>query len=180
MTAIKRKAKRTAQRKAKRTVTRKVREHIHEKLGITFAEYGALLGVREMLKLRNLVHRPDVPTTLAAHEAARYVRKGEHGFNMSVSCGGQSCGSIACIGGSMGQIMFADNETADVYVRTSRLNADDASHAHSAVLHDLFFPNSLSSAGWVKITPRHAVKAIDNFLKDGNPRWLKVTGFKRY
>lgn len=123
---------------------------LHERLDITFAEYGALLAVREMLKAGVLLHRPTKYTPAA------------HVFNMGISCTtNDHCGSVGCIGGTMGLVMGLDAGDAAQFVYSASNNTR---------LRRLFFPN-MSSARYRHITPKNAVRAINNFLnpKIANP-----------
>lgn len=130
---------------------------LHEKRGVTFQELGALLAVREMLKQGLLEH------SLERQQLDKI--KNKHVFSMGNSgeCN-TSCGSIGCIGGYMSMIMHPDI-TGNLYVRNYR--------SHS--LNLLFFPpNEVAGWDWEKITPKQAIKAIDNWLATGKPQWEKV------
>ena len=122
----------------------------HEELGMTFAEYGALLGTRELLRSSLMGHGPD------GFPSAR-----EHTFNMNVCCITFACGSVSCIGGTMALIM-------GVCVRDIR----DYVCSHE-VLRSLFFPSGFN---FNLVTAEQAVAAIDNFLETGAPRWSEVLG----
>lgn len=125
----------------------------HEELGLTFAEYGALLGTRAMLERKVLIHDVNV--------AFRNVGA-KHVFNMSIACEtNQSCGSVTCIGGTMGLIMGLGHHNADRYVGKA-----------NGGLRRLFFPPDVLK--YAKIKPEWTIKAIDNFLTYGEPRWEKA------
>lgn len=127
-------------------------KHVHEALGISFAELGALLGTRELLKRGWITHVKDDPNG--------GPRDGAHEFHMAIPCSGGNCGSISCIGGTMGLLMGMDEGDATRYV---------GEQDRHSVWHALFFPpNHLD---WNKATPAKAVKAIDNFIKLGKPKW---------
>lgn len=134
--------------------------HQHQKLGITFAEFGALLGTREMLKL-DLITNADCPLPL---EQA-------HVLNMNTTVSVYDCGSIGCLGGHMALIMGLSAGQADAYVTNGRCRKHGGAVA-SPALHDLFYPSDIYD--WEGITPAMAIDAIDNFLKDGNPHWDDV------
>lgn len=129
------------------------KKHIHEKRGLSFAEYGALLGTREMLRLGAVedTYECKLPDDKA------------HTFNMNVPMIKEGCGTVGCIGGHMALIMGYSNSEADNYVTNSQ---------YSRPIGKLFYPDSLEN--WEGITPDMGVAAIDNFLKDGNPRWTDV------
>ncbi len=124
----------------------------HTELNITFAELGALLGTRAMLKHKVLVHEPE-----------RFPDDDKHIFNMDVSCRTEDCGSVACIGGTMAMIMGRDDWNARQYV----------SHANGA-LRRLFFPMEGVLNNFSKITPKQSIQAIDNFLTTGEPNWQAI------
>ncbi len=128
----------------------------HSKLGLSFAEFGALLGTRTMLANNAVVD--------AKGEYEPDDKK--HAFNMGVPCRVEGCGSIACIGGTMAQVMGMDADAADQYVR------DHDPEENTAPISRLFFPPSQYE--YDKITTKQAVKAIDNFLATGKPLWDKV------
>jgi hypothetical protein len=126
-------------------------KHLHEKRGISFAELGALLGVRTLLA-----------NGLLAHVPYRNHGRSGHRFNMAVACStNDQCGSVQCIGGAMGVIMGYDKDGAVRYVENA-----------SGGLSKLFFPPQ--DYRYVAIEPKQAIKAIDNFLKVGKPLWEKV------
>jgi hypothetical protein len=112
---------------------------------MTPKERKALLQVREMLAA------PEMPSNLE--------------FNMSYEEKVTNCRTTACIGGHMALLM---GHYPNHYVWRGR--SDD--------LYPLFFPKDRDgddlSIEWDYITKEHAVQAIDNFLKDGNPRWNEV------
>lgn len=126
------------------------KKHLHERRGVTFQELGAVLGTREMLRLGVL-----------KHSKANYPKAGEHTFNMNVACNRLDCGTASCIGGTMAMLMGRFNTTMD-YVQCNR----------SASLEDLFYPPQYLD--WDKATNKVAIQAIDNWLKDGKPRWAKL------
>jgi len=123
----------------------------HSKLKISFAELGALLGTRAMLANKVIVDAKGI----------NEPQKNKHSFNMGAVCNVARCGSVACIGGTMGQIMGID---AFSYV----LRKDTL----GAPISNLFFPPQ--KYDFSKITPAQAIKAIDNFLATGNPLWSKI------
>lgn len=138
----------------------------HEKLGISFAELGALLAVRTML----------ATGVLTDAKGRSLPDESEHGFNMNQACQTDGCGSIGCIGGTMGQIMQAGNPAR--YVKQQ-----DYDHTP---LGPLFFPRFTKGKrtgqdlpSWDEIKPREAIRAIDSFLATGKPHWQKVLGAER-
>lgn len=134
----------------------------HETLGITFAELGALLGTRELLKADMLEHDP------------RHVTKpGTHEFDMNTACKPNGeCGTVSCIGGTMALIMGKNIGEADLYVRDT---STEVVGGKSPALGKLFYPGRDGYSGdWSAITPAQAIAAIDNFLAGGHPRWMEV------
>lgn len=136
-------------------------------LGITLQELGALLGVRELLKARKLVYLPNPQKGAKLKE----VNDGAQGFNMTgaadcVRSRGHDCGTAYCIGGAMAFLM---KDSPAHYV--ANVNGK---------LKPLFYPNFGDHLHpWANITAKQAVKAIDNFLAYGNPRWDTVVGLKK-
>ena len=135
---------------------KKVKRFPHHKLGISFAEYGALLGTREMLKNGDLVFA----------KGRDFPLPNIHLFNMSVGMTANAeCGSVGCIGGTMGQIMSKDAQEAMDYVYEKDTSGE--------VLRNLFYMDGfrykMSTA-----TPKQAIKAIDNFLSGSKTPWKGV------
>ena len=119
----------------------------HEELGISFAEYGALIATRTMLACGVLVHGK----TVVPHE---------HHFNMAVLCKvGGNCGTLSCIGGTMALIMGYDQRRAADYIVRSK-----------GELENLFFP---SRPLYRDLTTKQALAAIDNYLTTGQAQWNK-------
>lgn len=89
-------------------------------------------------------------------------------FNMNTyrhtaKCEDGTCGTVACIGG-----------WADVALGDS--SAHNEMTAVYPSLYRLFTPSFKTNEveAYNKITPTQAAAAIDNWLKDGLPRWRKV------
>jgi hypothetical protein len=133
---------------------------LHVRRRVRFEELGALLGVRAMLA-----------GGIFPHGSTRDERHRE--FNMNIACSSVVCGTTSCIGGTMAIIMGLKPDEATTYVGTLAGYGN-----HSQALTNLFFPSIRDGDGWDKgwsdITPDHAVRAIDNWLRDGRPRWRKV------
>lgn len=136
-----------------------------EQLGIKRWELNALIKVRDMLINGELQYVKNL---------ARLSRDfNGSGFNMGMASRELDCGAVRCIGGWMGHFKKIDESN---YVEEDK----------SEALHDLFYPDldfSWSSvlAGrrgglnpYEKITTEQAVRAINNFLYDGEPRWIEV------
>lgn len=135
------------------------RLHLHEKRGVTFQELGILYGVRTMLDMGLMGHAAWNKNT------GNVVRidPNKHDFNMQLACAHRDCGTVTCIGGAMGLLMGIDpGYSIQSYV----------DHKRSASLQCLFYPDT--NLEWQAATPEVAVMAIDNWLKDGNPRWAKL------
>jgi hypothetical protein len=128
----------------------------HEIVGITKAEFDALVWVRDELASGRIKHAP---------KGASYG-----GFNMSCYSDQRDCGTAHCIGGFMWQRMGTDRTKTD-YPRQSGTTA-------LSILSVLFHPTCVSS--YDKITPTQAVRAIDNFLfnSPGKPQWVWVETVK--
>ena len=128
--------------------------HMHEKLGISFQELGALLGVRNMLAagLMATSTGSDVLNMDLAED------KGCHVFDMNYPGQVIGCGSVACIGGSMAMLMGKNPRN---YVSTN---------GSETKLGPLFWPRN-NVVRYRSITQKMAVRAIDNFLNYGDPKW---------
>lgn len=152
-----------------------------EELYITQEEYDALLWVREKLASGKIEHSSHV----RAHDG------GVHNmFNMSVASAPYSCGTVACIGGWMSLKMqdVADAAIEDNlklrWITTAHANnyvgsyAGDNEHREAngrdgrSQLGRLFYPKE--TLAWDPITPAQAVRAIDNYLETGQPRWEEI------
>ncbi len=84
---------------------------------------------------------------------------GHFDMNQAISV----CGTFACIGGHMAQLMgMTEFNAINEYV----LGNDE--------LHVLFYPDDRAGVDWDDITPAQAVLAIDNFLSSGDPEWNEV------
>lgn len=135
--------------------------HLHERLGLTFAQLGALLGVRELLKMEALefAHRGGYITW----ENAIHASGSAHLFNMNVACRmNEHCGSVGCIGGSMGLLLGMTAPQATTFTETAPYK-----------LRELFYPKMAKhryvTVDYDKITPAQAIKAINNFLAGKRP-----------
>lgn len=97
------------------------------------------------------------------------------------------CGTVACIGGwcslvAQGVVSLDSKEpvkltydmveTADGYVSQFSYEEDD-DMMRRGPLRALFYP-SIDSPYWGRISPKHAVTAINNVLEHGEPMWLDV------
>lgn len=114
---------------------------------LTPQEKKALIRVRDGLRSGKFVHRKNPYDTAPSKKPL---------FNMgTVGLFHQwDCGSIGCIGG------WVEKE----------LRRKGFAHQKG---NKLCYPIELRD--WVGVTPAQAAKAIDNFLKDGDPRWKTVT-----
>lgn len=156
----------------------KRKKHLHERRGITFAELGALLGVRELLKAGLL---PFVPVNGPGAYVAQYALRGSHAFNMNIPVQSNGdCGSIGCIGGTMGQLLNLPRVGAVssgnilTIVRFVQHGGSGDYYDKEGPMYKLFFPPE--GYNWDAITPKHAVEAINNWLDTGRPAWKTVMG----
>lgn len=134
-------------------------------------ELKALVNVRDMLASGVIEY--DRKAAGLPQMARDYFAMGlRRIFNMEVPAETTECGTVACIGGWMGAMMNMTPQEADDYV-----NEND-----SGKFGELFYPfggeNAAKAGGmdYSKITPVHAVKAIDSFLKTGKPNWKRAVG----
>lgn len=137
----------------------------HTKLRIHYRTYAALLAVRELLKIDAIKHNPTVRFQRGLELGGRTLDVCPLRFNMTMSAKTADCGTVACIGGHMALVL--GDADPDVFVT----NAQGA-------LRELFYPLVLRRDGavsaWNEVTPRHAVKAIDNYLTTGRAQWHKI------
>ena len=156
----------------------KKRYKSHEELGITFSEWGALWGFKAIAEAGIVLkHVPakqyDDPYCLLLDHP------GVHFFDMATAYKSEDCGSVACIGGTVG--MFCRMADPDDYVTRA------GHHTSSAcTLDPLYFPKwnnggdvrlkskDPGSYGWHTITLAMAAAAVDNFLRTGKPNWETV------
>ena len=153
----------------------------HERLGITFQEFIALLGTQAMLKSRKLRY---VNRRKNGKYGTYTPKPHVHAFNMNVACNMQECGSVSCIGGTMGIAMGLSTDEARAYTDGS-FNMRDIYRSSS--LAPLFFPSEDPTVKYPgetidfdTITMTQALKAIANFLKLGYPRWGKILTSRNY
>lgn len=145
----------------------------HEKLGISFAEYGALLGTRAMLAAKVIEH-------------GTQLQPNKHLFDMGTACTMERCGSVTCIGGTMGLIMFDSPTKAQEFVDAAFCDVHAVRAAPPSIWSELFFPGIVSlgqkgkwkgryTLNYERITPKQAILAIDNFLSGKTKRpWPKA------
>lgn len=143
----------------------------HTKLGITFIELGALLGTHALMTSKVIHHDPKadngpIPTD-------------DHTFNMGISCRTQGCGSVSCIGGTMGLIMGMNQHDASRYVNYTKdggiYTLTDNERHHSPRLKTLFMPHIIDSDCWPLLSTRVVLKVIEHFLATGRVAWEKFT-----
>jgi len=116
------------------------------------------------------------PVKLKAHpqviEVLKRVRDdlasgkiGARHFDMSTWGTARSCGTVACIGG-----------WAATYARKSGMldvAIQQIVNERPRALENLFYPFVLGMS-WRHVKPEQAVRAIDNTLYTGTPRWRQV------
>ncbi len=132
-------------------------KHLHEKLGISFRELGALLGTRELLR-RGLL---EVDRKYAGFEPNK------HKFNMRCGMVEGDCGTVGCIGGTMYLLMNNKANFARPYYYDPMGYVDSVKGA----LHELFYPPFIARDDGRTATVRQAIKAIDNYLAGSKKPW---------
>lgn len=123
----------------------------HEELGITKAELAALRKVRNALAGGRYKHIKTDRLVKIDDEGGKLPHK--QMFNMAYWEHNVGCGTVCCIGGWMHNITHTER---------------------SASLGDLFYPDLGDEDAWDRVTPKRAVRAIDSFLKTGDPKWERV------
>ena len=128
------------------------KKHIksHEKLGISFAEYGALLGTRAMLANKALTYVYVRENDMGEYDYEEKLDENRHKFTMGCILESKGCGTVGCIGGHMGLIL-------------GKAHIDDYTADTDNVLNALFYPPHRYN--YDKITADYAVKAIDRFMQ---------------
>lgn len=149
---------------------------LHERRKVTFAELGAMYGTRAMLAAHDLV-KAKYTRERWSGDSVCLVQAHVHQFDMATPLDMADCGTVGCIGGHMALIM-GTNGVEYVNFHNCMAPGEDGYDAigHSHALHDLFFPPR--DLVWSSITPKHAIKAIDNWLRTGRPGWRKIAGIK--
>lgn len=151
----------------------------HEQLGISFAEWGALWAFKA-------IGEAGIVLRESYKEDDKYgaMEHGAHLFNMGVACQKHHCGSVTCIGGTVG--LFIKHPDPSRYV-------SDQEGSGRTLLTPLYFPEwkngkvvrlkltkadikagDTSNYNWRRITVTMAAKAVDNFLRTGEPNWDSV------
>ena len=143
----------------------------HEKLKISFKEWLALIAIRAALESGAIEHNRDAGKWGSGGTQFLTKNPGVHVFNMANCMSEANCGTVGCIGGYMGTVMFDKVEEADSFVRA----ADPSWFRRNARFTDLFYPpRGPSDVAYETITAAQAVRAIDNFLTTGKPKWAEV------
>ncbi len=129
----------------------------HEKLGITFAELGALLGTLSMLE-NEVIHH------VKPRSINKVLTSGKHVFNMNIWLKKYDCGTASCVGGTMNLITGKDPEFGD------------GNRGHACPLNVLFFPNRGKRiiGDYSHITVPQTIKTIKHFLATGKVDWSHV------
>ena len=128
----------------------------HEKLGISFAELGALLGTLSMLENGVVVGTKKLSAV-----------PGKHLFNMDKWEDTDACGTVACIGGHM-QYILGKRPPSFYWDAVTDTSAAEAVNRR----RELFFPLGMSS--FSHITVDQAIVAIKHFLATGKADWSHV------
>jgi hypothetical protein len=137
---------------------RKAKVIDHRELGTTFSQWMALLSIRAMLDVGAL-----------AYDGKADIEPAVHKFNMGIAALKHDCGTVGCIGGYVGLLNGM----------TAGLAADFVGGVRGA-LYALFYPSYRGrECTYADIKPAQAVKAIDNYLSTGKPRWHEVLGTDR-
>lgn len=126
-------------------------------------EEAALRAVRDMLAGGLIEHEPSPDISWRDGPVQAFVMTMKRLFNMGETAGATECGSVACIGGWMGAMMGMDHEESAEFVMR---------YEDRGKFKTLFYPPAIYDYALIK--PTHAVKAIDNFLANGNPRWAAI------
>jgi len=131
---------------------------------LTAKEEKALREVRAALAAGHIVHRRESALDKISRRFEQaFGSAPAKFFNMGTAASDRECGSVGCIGGWMAASMGKSKDEAQDFV-----NIDSK-------FGELFFPGG-GTSNWEydHITEKHAIKAIDNFLKCGDPKWLQV------
>jgi hypothetical protein len=107
------------------------------------------------------------------------VKRAPVKFNMSAAVASYDCGTAFCIGGFIQLEIMGKLKSAVKPIRLSAKQADsiddfvNSKLTGFSILQYLFYP-TIPEDDWDKIETEDAVKAIDNYLTTGDPRWEEV------
>lgn len=148
---------------------KKATKPLHERRKVTFQELGAFYAVRAM-----------VAAGVLQYDSSCSAKPHQHTINMRLAGEQTECGTIGCIGGNMALVMGISPGTYIGHGNTELHPILQGQPMHgvnsitcSRALLSLFFPPT-SSPRWRYITAKQMLAAMDNWLKDGKPRWRKV------
>ena len=154
----------------------------HEALGITFHEWGALFAFKAIAEA-GIVLKPvcTLPAkTATSLDALFRTFPGVHFFNMAHAHSAEECGSVACIGGTVGMICQIPRPKSYVF----SFEREKQNHPLSALYYPRWNNGTLAYLkrrgdfgainGWDRITLKMAGKATDNFLRTGKPNWDSI------
>lgn len=136
---------------------------------LTKEERKALVQVRDALANGMLEHRRNFDA-LPGAERGFFSFSLRRLFNMGCPARETQCGTVACIGGWMGAFMGKSPSEAYEFVDIHE----------EGKFGELFYPFSVTDdqrrekSNYEAITPKQAIKAIDNFLKTGKPNWQRA------
>lgn len=133
-----------------------------EQLGITDAEYTALLTTRDLLAAEQPVINFDMGYCFTHTEACHACQVTEP-LNL--------CGTTACIGGWMSLLMQNSGSLPDEITPQQALGMNEyvESYLYTGPLHNLFWGYPT-----IGVDPWQGVEAINNFLETGDPQWREV------
>jgi hypothetical protein len=118
---------------------------------LTKKEINALRWLRDNLRRGTIKHTPSFQgwtRGLRIKTRLSFTRY----FNMGYWASRDGCGAVCCIGG------WVEGRLKQT------LRPSFFEHAHL-----LFYPDNIMN--YNKVTPKQAARAIDNYLKHGEPRW---------
>jgi hypothetical protein len=130
----------------------------HTELGISFREWAALFSAWGVFANNLLPHTKPYD---------REVVPNEHLFNMNVACEAHDCGTVGCIGGTMGLAMGLNPGETRKFVDIGGFEESKFK------LSRLFYPR-YRVIDWDKIDGIHAAEAIWNVLRTGEPDWESI------
>lgn len=140
-----------------------------EELGLSEKHYCALVKTIDALA-NNKIRHISISKIDQYSDAA--VGKEPGRFNMNHwQSGFRGCDTVCCIGGTAE--LIGGLEIYSIGTLASDLEAEGKNG-----LHNLFYPphKEIDEEDWDKIKPKHAVRAISNYLTYGDPRWTEVMG----
>lgn len=146
-------------------------------LGITPGEFSGLVEfVKAAPKLKHVVRAKPYSS-----QEDKIGRK-PNCFSMEDTFAEASCGTVCCVGGYVGWIIYGSIDGAVTYVLHSK-EGDSTSrpYGYSPALVDLYYPNLEDTddgeggcRSWNSVNPAEAARVVEHFLTTGKIDWTRM------